>query len=111
MARDDHNKLIYIILKVLSEYQKLNKKFDPDEISAETLKIEECYRAELMEELISEGYITGCKVKNYVCGKQITGIENTKITSKGHYYLTENSVMKKIGNILKEVKDWVSFSM
>lgn len=109
MPKNDYFKIVYMILTVLYKYKKDNKILDLNEIAPETLKIDEAYRNEILEDLLDAGYIKGFKIKNYICGKVLDNLEDIKITMQGIEYLQDNSKMKKVGEILKEVKDWVAF--
>lgn len=109
MPKNDYFKIIYMILTVLHEYKKSNKKLDLNEIAPETLRIDEAYRNEILEDLLDAGYIKGFKTKKYICGKVLDNLEGIKITMQGIEYLQDNSKMKKVGEILKEAKDWVAF--
>ena len=109
MAKDNYFKLIYMILTVLYRYKKINKKLDVNEIAAETLQIEEVYRDEVLQDLLDDGYIKGFEIKTYICGKAIMNLENATITMKGVEYLKNNSMMKQVAILLKDVKDWIRF--
>lgn len=108
MPKDDYFRNVYLILKVLYHYKKEHKRVDLEEISPEVLEINEGYRNDILEEMLEEGYIKGFKVKSYICGKAFTGLENIDITPKGIEYLQDNSKMKKMGDILKSVKEITS---
>lgn len=107
MPKDDYFSVVFHILRAAYEYKKVHKKFDIEEISAEVLGINKGYRDEVLEEMLESGYVRGFKVKQYISGKVITGLDGLDITEKGIEYLKENSNMKKVYNILKETRDWV----
>ena len=80
MPKDDYFRVVFIILKALYEYKKEHKKFDLDEISAEVLGINEGYRDEILEEILESGYVKGFKVKQYIAGKCLMGLESINIS-------------------------------
>ena len=111
MAKDDYSVIVYKILKYL--YARL-KKGEP--IVSEMLmydgplfNINRSYWVYVWSNLSEQGYITGLRnIKvaegNYI-KDQLSGCE---ITPKGIEYLSENSVMKKIEDRLKEVVDVIT---
>ena len=59
--------------------------------------------AEVMESLLEEGYIRGVVIRENILGEKVIDIENSKITLAGAQYLKENSMMKKIGDLVTNV--------
>ena len=105
MAKDDIFRIIYIILKELYENKKDGKRTPKEYISAERFNIPDSYWLDIISELIKNEYIKGVKVFHTKTGRLISGIEEIDITLKGIEYLQENSMMKKVYNFLKDVKD------
>jgi len=107
MAKDDYFRVVFCILKAAYEYKKAHMRFDEGEISPAVLGINEGYRDEILEEMLASGYVKGFKVKQYISGKVVTGLDSLDITEKGIEYLNENNNMKRLYSILKEARDWV----
>ena len=95
MANDDYFKIIYVILTELYECKKQNYKVDPEAISPERFKVPGGYLLDILLDLKDEGYIKGVR------------LENLSVTMKGIEYLQDNSKMKQVYNVLKEIKDLV----
>ncbi len=107
MEKDDYFRVVFCILKAAYEYKKAHMRFDEGEISPAVLGINEGYRDEILEEMLASGYVKGFKVKQYISGKVVTGLDSLDITEKGIEYLNENNNMKRLYSILKEARDWV----
>ena len=108
MARDDIFRIIYVILKELYEAQKAGKRIDPDDVSSERFQIPPGYLAENSQvtELIDRGYVRGVSYReNGKPGRISTPLEDMSITLEGVEYLQSNSMMKKVHELLKDVKD------
>lgn len=105
MAKDDYFKIVYLILKELYECKKSNERVDLDGISAKRFGINEGYLLEVFEELLEGGYVKGFLVKYSKTGKYVMSMEDIGITMKGIEYLEENSAMKKVFEVLKNIKD------
>ncbi|HAX52161.1 MAG TPA: hypothetical protein DCX82_09535, partial [Lachnospiraceae bacterium] len=58
-------------------------------------------------DLLEERYIKGFEIIGTKTGRAVCGLEDITITMKGIEYLQDNSKMKQVYNLLKEVKDWV----
>ena len=107
MAKDDIFKIIYILLTELYESKKQGCKVNLQDISPERFGINASYFMDILCELLQEGYIKGLKVRESKTGRIVSGMSDIDITLKGIEYLQDNSQMKKVFNILKEVKDWM----
>lgn len=58
--------------------------------------------------LLEDGYIKGVSLSPTIQGPTIiNNIQDTYATSAGLQYLVENSMMKKVYNVSKEVRDWI----
>lgn len=96
-------KQIYRILSILRKAMDLEE-WDSNLLSPEALGISLPMWSRLMAMLLKEGYITGREE----WGASDVGYPKVKlvrpeITLKGLEYLEENSLMKKAGEMLKEV--------
>lgn len=105
MARDDIFRIIYVILKELYEAQKAGKRIDPDVISSERFQIPPGYLADIVIELIDRGYVRGVSYRETKSGRIFTPLKDMSITLEGVEYLQSNSMMKKVHELLKDVKD------
>lgn len=72
-------------------------------ISPAALDVPEDKWLEVLQTLLDEGYISGVKIGKDVLGNQYADVKHAKITMKGAEYLSENSVMKKIGQTVTDV--------
>lgn len=72
-------------------------------ISPAALDVPEDKWLEVLQTLLDEGYISGVKIGKDVLGNQYVDVKHAKITMKGAEYLSENSVMKKIGQTVTDV--------
>lgn len=105
MAKDDIFRIIYVILKELYENKKDGKRTPIGNISAERFNIPYSYWLDIISELSENEYVSGVKIVQTKTGRIICGLEDMDITLKGIEYLEENSMMKKVYNFLKDVKD------
>lgn len=105
MAKDDIFRIIYVILKELYENKKEGIRTPRDHISAERFDIPDSYWLDIICELIKNDYVSGVKITNTKTGRIIGGLDDIDITLKGIEYLQENSMMKKVCDFLKGVKD------
>lgn len=78
MAKDDYFKLVYAILTELYESKKSGTKVPPDAIHPERFGIPVSY-----------------------------WLDSVKITMSGIAYLQDNSKMKQMYELAKEVRDWI----
>lgn len=107
MARDDHFKIIYVILTELYECKKANCPINMAVISPQRFQIQDGYLLDILSDLLEEGYVKGFDIINTKTGRCVLSIEDIKSTMKGTEYLQDNSKMKQVYSVLKEVKDWV----
>ena len=105
MPKDDIFRLIYIILKELYENKKCGTRTPIADIGPERLKIPDGYWISIIAELCDNGYITGVKFRETKTGKAVSGLDEIDISLKGVESLQENSMMKKVYNALKGIKD------
>jgi len=104
---DINFKSIYKVLKTL-EHEIDNEDFDFDSISHKVLKISELRWTRLMQMLIENHYIDGLE-SIYMMGQSYPSFKDMdiRITLEGLQYLEENSIMTKIKNAVKEIKDFI----
>ena len=98
--------MIYKILSVLEKAMDLSE-FNMDLISPEVLGVSQERRDKILRELKDCGYIKGVQIVRYVTGGYKLVPDDIQITLKGLEYLSDNSVMKKIENVMKGIKDSV----
>ena len=96
-------KQIYRILSILHKAMDLEE-WDSKLLSPEALGISLPMWSRLMAMLLKEGYITGGEVwESFDVSYPKVKLVRPEITLKGLEYLEENSLMKKAGEMLKEV--------
>ena len=96
-------KQIYRILSILHKAMDLEE-WDSKLLSPEALGISLPMWARLMAMLLKEGYITGREEwGTFDVGYPKVKLMRPEITLKGLEYLEENGLMKKAGEMLKEV--------
>lgn len=105
MPKDDMFRIIYTILKELYEHKKDGTITPKEDISPERFNISVGYWLSIIDELCSNGYISGLTIRQTKTGKVLSGIDDIDITLKGVEFLQENSMMKKVYNALKDLKD------
>ena len=99
--RTDTLEIAYQILYNLEHKKKteyMGTLISPEQLDADPEKWRE-----VVESLVDEGYISGIRFWENICGEQKTDIEKAKITLKGAQYLKENSQMAKFGRIATNV--------
>lgn len=101
----DNMKIVY---KVLSEVHKQMDDISFDESFIKDLKISDNRVNKIIETLLDEGYLTGIKISKSKTGN-IVMFMSSRLTIKGMEFLQENSVMEKIKNGLKDIKDVTPF--
>lgn len=96
-------KQIYKILSILHKAMDLEE-WDSKLLSPEALGISLPMWSRLMAMLLKEGYITGGEAwESFDVSYPKVKLVRPEITLKGLEYLEENSLMKKAGEMLKEV--------
>lgn len=105
MAKDDYFKIVYVILKELYECKKAGEKIELINISAERFQINSGYLFNIIAELLENGYVKGPVIRTTKTGMAVSCMEDIDITMKGIEYLQENSMMKKVTEVLKNIKD------
>lgn len=100
----DNFNTIYKILSALEKAMDLPE-FDISQISPENLKISQERWSRYIEMLADIGYIKGVRVFKNVCGETMIDEQDIRITLKGLEYLAENSIMKRIYNTARGIKE------
>lgn len=77
----------------------------PEDIGANRFGVPEGHWLSIMCEIAEYGYISGFRYRHTKTGIVVSGMENIDITLKGVEYLQENSMMKKVAEALKTIKD------
>lgn len=96
-------KQIYRILSILHKAMDLEE-WDSELLSPESLGISLPMWSRLMAMLLKEGYITGGEAwGSFDVSYPKVKLSRPEITLKGLEYLEENSLMKKAGEMLKEI--------
>ena len=96
-------KQIYRILSILRKAMDLEE-WDSKLLSPEALGISLPMWSRLMAMLLKEGYITGGEAwASFDVSYPKVKLTRPEITLKGLEYLEENSLMKKAGEMIKEV--------
>lgn len=62
MPRDDYFRLVFKVLSELYTALKVGERIDVAKLTAEALKIPQAYWAEVMYNLLSDGYVKGYRV-------------------------------------------------
>ena len=106
MAKDDYFKIVYVILEELYGCRKANQRIDLEAISPKRFNVAG-YLLSILEELLENGYVKGFIVKHSKTGKYVMNLEEMEITMHGVEYLQENSKMKQIYEMAKEIKDFI----
>lgn len=97
--------IIYKILKAI-EYSMDFDEFDKNSISPETLGVSRQRWEAIITELVRNKYITGVELIP-IAGKGTPGVKVIRplLTIQGAEYLSESSMMKKMYNLAKGIKD------
>lgn len=98
-------KIIYKILKYLETAMDYSEP-DYEPLNKDALGISEERRTALIEQLLKNGYIEGVEIKKYIGNvSPVISYFKPKITLKGLEYLHNNTMMQKIFNAAKGIKD------
>lgn len=100
----DNFKAVYKILSTLEKAMDLPE-FDISAINYKTLGVSKERCSRYIEMMVDVGYIKGVRVGTNITGETIVECDNIRITLKGLEYLQENSIMKKIYNAAKGIKE------
>lgn len=100
----DNFKAVYKILSSLEKAMDFPE-FDVTTIRHEKLGVSKERWARYIEMMADVGYIKGVKVFTDIAGETNVNCEDIRITLKGLEYLQENSIMRKICNAAKGLKE------
>lgn len=100
----DNFKAVYKILSTLEKAMDLPE-FDISAINYKTLGVSKERWSRYIEMMVDVGYIKGVRVGTNITGETIVECDNIRITLKGLECLQENSIMKKIYNAAKGIKE------
>lgn len=102
----DNFRAVYKILSSLEKAMDLPE-FDIEQIGPDTLGISEERWSRYLEMMSDVGYIKGIKFTQDITGSTRVHGRDIRITLKGLEYLQENTVMRKIYNAAKGIKETV----
>lgn len=100
----DNFKAVYKILSTLEKAMDLPE-FDINLISAEKLGISQERWCRYMEMMADVGYIKGIEMYVDITGELNVEAKDIRITLKGLEYLQENSIMQRMYNAAKGIKE------
>lgn len=101
-------KHIFLILKFIQQANMNGDILLKKDFPLNELEVNEIQLNMYLKNLYDSGYITGIFPVKMYGGKIGIKVSNPTITIKGMQYLEENSEMKKLYNLLKEIKFWIS---
>lgn len=95
------------VYKILSALEKAMDypEFDIRDIGPDVLGVSHERWARYIEMMADTGYIKNVAVKRTITGDTLIDAKNIRITLKGLEYLQENSIMRKIYNTAKGIKE------
>ena len=100
----DNFKAVYIILAALERAMDCPA-FDIREVGPEALGVTGERWARYLEMMLDVSYIKGVSIRRDILGQTIVEAKDARITLKGLEYLQENTLMRKIYNAAKGVKE------
>lgn len=117
MAKDDYFVIVLYILSYLYKCLKSGSTVDKEILLLQRYpeNIEESYIMYIYDNLYKGRYIDGVVIKKRsMIGTNkiqivVSNLKNTCITPKGIEYLQENSVLNKIKDTVKDIKDMIPF--
>ena len=106
-AKDYNCPYFKAVYKILSALEKAMDypEFDINDVGSEALGVSEERWARYIEMMVDVGYIKGVSIKRDITGATRINASDVRITLKGLEYLQENSMMKKVYNAVKGIKD------
>lgn len=100
----DNFKAVYKILSTLEKAMDLPE-FDIKMINAEKLGVSEERWCRYIEMMLDVGYIKGVEMYVDITGELNVEAKDMRITLKGLEYLQENTMMRKVYNAAKGIKE------
>ena len=107
MAKDDMFKIIYCILQELYACKKQGVRVNKSDIGWERFCIPYSYWLDIMIEMQDKGYVMGVMYHMTKGTGRAASYDDVNITLEGAEYLEDNSMMKKVREALKDLKDIV----
>lgn len=102
----DNFKAVYKILTALEKAMDCPE-FDVSTIGPDALGVSEERWSRYIEMMADVGYIKGVTIRKDITGEMRVNASDMRITLKGLEYLQENTVMRKIYNATRGVKEIV----
>lgn len=108
MAKDDYFVILYVLLDYLYTCLKKGENPDLNFLNEDSFNISRKYWFYILENAKDDGLIKGI---DFVLTKQgkIFNNKNIEITPKGIEFLIENSMMNRVKNTFKDIKDIIPF--
>ena len=108
MAKDDYFVILYVLLDYLYTCIKSGENPDLNFLNEDRFNINRKYWFYILENAKDDGLIKGI---DFVLTKQgkIFNNKNLEITPKGIEFLIENSMMNRVKNTFKDIKDIIPF--
>lgn len=100
----DNFKAVYKILASLERAMDCPA-FDIQDVGPDALGVTPERWARYIEMMVDVGYIKGVSVRRDILGETIVEANGARITLKGLEYLQENTIMQKIYNAAKGIKE------
>ena len=100
----DNFKAVYKILSTLEKAMDLSE-FDIDLIGPKVLDISQERWYRYLEMMLDAEYIKGVRISKDIAGNVRLDCNDIRITLKGMEYLHENSIMQKMYNLAKGIKE------
>ena len=100
----DNFKAVYKILSTLEKAMDLPE-FDINLVSAEKLGISQERWCRYIEMMADVGYIKGIEMYEDITGELNVEAQDMRITLKGLEYLQENTIMQRMYNAAKGIKE------
>ena len=105
MPISDYYKIKYVILKTLFDNKEQGRKTPREMIGSERFKIPESYWLDVLSDLSDDTLIKGLKIRQCKDTRVLCGLDNIEITGTGIDYLHDNSKMKQVYDLFKDLKD------
>lgn len=106
MAKDDYFVVMYRLLKILYSNLKQGKQISDREFAELQGTLNQRYWEYILSNLMNDGYITGITPIRTLSGDTIK-CHDVMITPLGIEYLFSNSMMERVKNTLKDIKDTI----
>lgn len=109
MPYDDFFRIEFVILSYLYKVMREGRTVDWSVISPEALEIPEKYFRQIFLELMRQGFIKGLRYEEIGDDIRIADRKKVMITAEGIEYLNENSMMRKVADFFRGIKEVVPF--